>query len=262
MGSDESPPPGEDSTLSSVPASTLTYIPSSHLLTTASTQQSLSGSGISLWDLANPRKPNDWADGVNADPNGVAWITGQTLAGATADETAIELWDVRYPHQPSVTAAIPIDRQDGVYTVLASPDSQILAAGITSRDVHAGGTVEMWNISADHWSLADFTQLPGDSENLAFSPDSHVLATNLSSAATGDQLVSRHTAPRPCCTRSAPTTSTTICARSSRARPSARTGSSTCRKPSTGRPAEGKPTLAFSPLVAGATADQRRHLAD
>ena len=177
--------PAEDRTLSDVALTTLTYIASSHMLTTASTQQSLSGSGASLWDLANPRKPNDWADGIDADPDAIAWITGQTLAGGTAHETAIELWDVRYPHQPSVISAVPIGSQATVHTMLASPDNQRLAAGIGSADVDS---VEIWNISADHRSLADFTQMPGDSDSLAFSPDSQVLATNLFSAVTGEQL--------------------------------------------------------------------------
>jgi WD40 repeat protein len=166
--------------------SILTYEPASRVLT-AESINAVSGSGTSLWSLANPRKPKLRKDGFDADPNALGWIDGQELVAINADNTELDLWRVDDGLPSSVLAATPIGSQI-LGTLQVSPDAQLFAAGYTNASIEGGqDTVQLWSLTADHRALADFAALPGDSVAFAFAPGSQTLAAELT-ADLGQQL--------------------------------------------------------------------------
>jgi WD40 repeat protein len=164
----------------------MTYMPSSKLLTTGATAGT-SASASSIWNLANPRHVQPPESAFDANPNALTWVNGQVMGGAKGDDSAIALWSTSDLQRP--LTAFPIGGGNQVNTMLVSPDSTLLGAGLSNVTGDNGEEVELWTIPANDRSLAEFAQLPADSNSAAFAPDSGAdrgaLATNISTIGQG-----------------------------------------------------------------------------
>ncbi len=156
---------------------TPTYESASKTLTGASVGP-LAGSGASEWDLTNPRKPVLLQPYINADPDALAWINGQTMAAINADDDELYLWHVRGGQLTSPLAAVPIGTQS-LPMLQASPDRGMIAAGYNNLN---GGpdTLQLWYVTDGQRGLAEFAEMLGNSVYFAFAPDGKTLATQLS----------------------------------------------------------------------------------
>jgi WD40 repeat protein len=152
------------------------YDSASKMLTAASISP-LTGSGASVWGLENPRKPVLLTPDINADPNALAWINGQTMAAINADDNELDLWHVHGGQLTSRLAAIPIGTQIGPQ-LYASPDDQLIAAGYTNPS-SGPGTLELWSVTDGQRGLAEFAEMPGGPLYFAFAPDGQTVATQL-----------------------------------------------------------------------------------
>jgi WD40 repeat protein len=180
--SDAAIPPGVDQVPINVVHADMTYVPSGKLLTTVAVAGA-SQSESSLWNLANPRDPRLMAGELDADPNAVTWISSQVLGGAMSNDDVIALWSAGTA--PRLLTAYPIGSQHQVNSIVSSPDSAWLAAGLSDTGDDSGDEVTLWNVPGNDRSLAEFAELPGDSRNVVFARDSDTLASNLSAITAG-----------------------------------------------------------------------------
>lgn len=157
----------------------LTYEPTAHLLTSASTN--LDGLGASISHLTIPgRKATVWKPGINADPDSLSWLGSHTLVAATTDDTSVQLWNVRYPGTLKETAAtVPLGSQETVESLVTSPNNRLVAAALDNGgDDTDPNIVEVWDVSGQD-SLTAYAQMQGTDFQEAFSPNSQVLASTL-----------------------------------------------------------------------------------
>lgn len=106
-----------------------------------------------LWDLADPARPHQLADGLPADAQALDFSPdGRSLAASVTDPAAgwwgdsrfaprgdLQLWDVSYPAQPR--ALVP-----GPFGATAGGGGVFSADGLLLATIADGGTVDLWDL--------------------------------------------------------------------------------------------------------------------
>jgi WD40 repeat protein len=131
---------------------------------------------VILWDIESHKQL-----GIPFDTFGMDLMAfspdGKTLALARFDDNTITLWDVA-THQPIERFLTGFG--DRLRTIILSPDNTILAAGSCQLDTFGecgSGEIILWNVITRQPIGDPLVEHQGAVSSLAFSPDSHTIAS-------------------------------------------------------------------------------------